>query len=198
MIASLSGRVTGVTSAGVVLSVGGVGLSVQTTPGTRARLRTGEEAFLATTLIVREDSLTLYGFETDDEREIFELLMTSSGVGPKVAQAVLTVHTPDAVRRAIATEDLTALCLVPGIGRKGAQRMVLELRDKMGLATSSGAPIAAAAWRDLLTEALVGLGWSMSQADETVVKLSAAHPSATEADVPALLREALAMLGKAR
>ncbi|MCU1593682.1 MAG: Holliday junction helicase RuvA [Frankiales bacterium] len=198
MIASLTGRVSGLTTQGVVLSVGGVGLAVQTTPGTRARLRTGEEAFLATTLIVREDSLTLYGFETDDEREIFELLMTSSGVGPKVAQAVLTVHTPDAVRRAIATEDLTALCLVPGIGRKGAQRMVLELRDKMGLATSGGAPLAAAAWRDLLTDALIGLGWSGSQADETVVKLSAAHPSASEADVPTLLREALAMLGKAR
>lgn len=198
MIASLTGRVTGLTAQGVVLSVGGVGLAVLTTPGTRARLRTGEEAFLATSLIVREDSLTLYGFETDDERELFELLMTASGTGPKVAQAVLTVHTPDAVRRAIATEDLTALCLVPGIGRKGAQRLVLELKDKVGLPTSGAAPASAAPWRDLLTEALVGLGWSAAQADETVVRLSAAHPTATEADVPSLLREALALLGKAR
>jgi Holliday junction DNA helicase RuvA len=198
VIASLTGRVTGLTASGVVLSVGGVGLAVLTTPGTRARMRTGEEAFLATTLIVREDSLTLYGFETDDERELFELLMTASGTGPKVAQAVLTVHTPDAVRRAIATEDLTALCLVPGIGRKGAQRLVLELKDKVGLPTA-GAPLASAApWRDLLTDALVGLGWSGAQADETVVRLSAAHPTATVADVPGLLREALALLGKAR
>lgn len=197
MIASLTGRVSGATTQGVVLSVGGVGLAVLTTPGTRARLRLGEQAFLATTLVVREDSLTLYGFETDDERELFEMLMTASGVGPKVAQAVLTVHTPDAVRRAIATEDLTALCLVPGIGRKGAQRMVLELKDRMGFAGASGAS-PAAAWRDLLTEALTGLGWSASQADETVVRLSAAHPTATEADVPSLLKEALAMLGKAR
>ncbi|MCW2598514.1 MAG: Holliday junction helicase RuvA [Frankiales bacterium] len=198
MIASLTGRVSGVTAHGVVLSVGGVGLSVLTTPGTRARLRTGEEAFLATSLVVREDSLTLYGFETDDEREIFELLQTSSGVGPKVAQAVLTVHPPDAVRRAIATEDLTALCLVPGIGRKGAQRMVLELKDKLGLA-SAGTPVSSRApWRDLLAEALTGLGWSAGQADETVVRLAESHPAATEADVPTLLREALALLGRPR
>jgi Holliday junction DNA helicase RuvA len=198
MIASLTGRVSGITAQGVVLNVGGVGLAVLTTPGTRARLRTGEEAFLATSLVVREDSLTLYGFETDDEREIFELLQTSSGVGPKVAQAVLTVHTPDAVRRAIATEDLTALCLVPGIGRKGAQRMVLELRDKVGLSMSGASRTSAAPWRDLLTEALVGLGWSNAQADETVVRLAASHPTATEAEVPSLLREALVLLGKAR
>jgi Holliday junction DNA helicase RuvA len=198
MIASLRGRVSGSTSTGVVLVVGGVGLTVQTTPGTRARLRVGEEAFLATSLVVREDSLTLFGFETDDERELFELLQTASGVGPKVAQAVLTVHTPDAVRRAIAGEDLTALCLVPGIGRKGAQRMVLELKDKMGLAASLANPPGAVVWRDLLTEALVGLGWSGAQADEVVVRLAAAHPGATEADVPSLLREGLAMLSKAR
>ncbi len=198
MIASLTGQVSGITAQGVVLTVGGMGLAVLTTPGTRARLRAGEQAVLATSLLVREDSLTLYGFETDDERDVFELLQTSSGVGPKVAQAVLTVHTPDAVRRAIASEDLAALCLVPGIGRKGAQRMVLELRDRMGLATSGTAVSSGAPWRDLLTEALTGLGWSSSQADETVVRLAASHPTATEADVPTLLREALALLGKAR
>lgn len=197
MIASLTGRVTGHLAGGVVVTVGGVGLAVQTTPGTRARLRTGDEAFLATSLVVREDSLTLYGFETDDERELFEVLQTASGIGPKVAQAVLTTLTPDAVRRAIATNDLASLTLVPGIGKKGAERMVLELRDKLGLAhVSSSSPTVA--WRDTLTEALVGLGWSSAQADEVVVKLSAAHPDASEADVPSLLREALRMLGKSR
>lgn len=196
MIASLTGRVSGLSAHGVVLNVGGVGLSVLTTPGTRARLRAGEEAFLATSLVVREDSLTLYGFETDDEREIFELLQTSSGVGPKVAQAVLTVHTPDAVRRAIATEDLTALCLVPGIGRKGAQRMVLELKDKLGVAGTTAPRAATVLWRDLLTDALTGLGWSAAQADEVVVRLSAHNPEATEADVPALLKQALAMMAR--
>ncbi|MGB8651734.1 MAG: Holliday junction branch migration protein RuvA [Mycobacteriales bacterium] len=196
MIASLTGRVSAHTAGGVVLTVGGVGLAVQTTPGTRARLRSGEEAFLATSLVVREESLTLYGFETDDERELFELLQTASGVGPKVAQAVLTVHPPDAVRRAIATEDLTALTLVPGIGRKGAQRMVLELKDKLGLPSSGTAAATPPGWRDTLSDALTGLGWSQAQADEVVVGLAAEHPDATDADVPGLLKSALARMAR--
>lgn len=199
MIASVEGRVASLTGDGVVVVVGGIGLSLHTTAGTRARLRVGEAALLSTSLVVREDSLTLYGFADDDERAMFELLQTASGVGPRVAQAVLTVHTPDAVRRALATEDLAALCLVPGIGRKGAQRMVLELKDKAGLpGGSSTSPVAAGGWRDTLTSALVGLGWTGQQADEVVVRLAADHPDATEADVPALLREALAQLGRSR
>ncbi len=199
MIASVEGRVAGLTADGVVVVVGGVGLALHTTAGTRARLRLGEVALLATSLVVREDSLTLYGFADDDERAMFELLQTASGVGPRLAQAVLTVHTPDAVRRALATEDLTSLCLVPGIGRKGAQRMVLELKDKaqvVGGSTSSPVPIGG--WRDTLSSALVGLGWSAAQADDVVVRLSADHPDAADADVPRLLREALAQLGRAR
>ena len=195
MIASVAGRVSAHTATGVVVVVGGVGLAVQTTPGTRARLRTGEDAALATSLVVREDSLTLYGFETDDEREMFEVLQTASGVGPKVAQAVLTVHTPDAVRRALATEDLTALTLVPGIGRKGAQRMVLELKDKLGL-VGAAPPGTATGWRDTLSEALTGLGWTQAQADEVVVGLAVEHPDATSADVPALLKAALARMSR--
>ena len=199
MIASVEGTVTAVTADGVVVRVGGVGLAVQTTPGTRARLRIGDEAALATSLVVREDSLTLYGFADDDERGVFELLQTSSGVGPRLAQAVLTVHTPDALRRALATEDLPALCLVPGIGRKGAQRMVLELKDKLQAgAAAASAPGGRPGWRDTLTSALVGLGWNTSQADEVVIGLSATHPTAGEADVPGLLREALAQLGRTR
>ncbi len=194
MIASVTGTVAS-TMPNVVITVGGVGLLVQTTPGTRARLRTGETATLHTALVVREDSLTLFGFETDDERELFEVLQTASGVGPKVAQAVLTVHTPDAVRRAIGTEDLTALCLVPGIGRKGAQRMVLELKDKLGLAHAAQTPTGLA-WRDTLTDALTGLGWTQSQADEVVVRLAADTPDAAAADVPALLKRALAMMAR--
>ena len=199
MIASVEGTVTAVTADGVVVRVGGVGLAVQTTPGTRARLRLGEAAALATSLVVREDSLTLYGFADDDERALFELLQTASGVGPRLAQAVLTVHPPDAVRRALSTEDLTALTLVPGIGRKGAQRLVLELKDKVGLVGAAAAALPAApGWRDTLTQALVGLGWTAPQADEVVVHLAQGHPDATDADVPALLREALAELGRSR
>ena len=199
MIASVAGTVTALPAGGVVLRVGGVGLALQTTAGTRARLRVGDEAELSTTLVVREDSLTLYGFADDDERDLFELLQTSSGVGPRLAQAVLTVHPPDSVRRALQSEDLVALCLVPGIGRKGAQRMVLELKDKVGPAGVAGAPSAASSpWRDTLSGALVGLGWPQAQADDTVARLAEAHPGAGEADVPALLREALSMLGRAR
>jgi len=198
VIASVTGTVTAMSPDGVVVRVGGVGLAVQTTPGTKARLRVGDETVLATSLVVREDSLTLYGFAEDDEREMFELLQTSSGVGPRVAQAVLTVHTPDAVRRALLTEDLVALTLVPGIGRKGAQRMVLELKDKV-VGSSGSAPAAGqAGWRDTLTQALAGLGFTSAQADEAVVRLAEAHPDATEADVPTLLREALGALGRAR
>ena len=196
MIASVSGTVAALTRDGAVVRVGGVGLAVQTTPGTRARLRVGEQCSLATSLVVREDSLTLFGFADDDERDLFELLQTSSGVGPKLAQAVLTTHTPDGVRRALLAEDLVALCLVPGVGRKGAQRMVLELKDKVvGVAPAS---TGGAAWRNTLAQALAGLGFAPSQADEAVVRLAEAHPSATDADVPALLREGLAMLGRAR
>jgi len=198
VIASVSGTVAALQPTGVVVRVGGVGFAVQTTPGTKARLRVGEEALLATSLVVREDSLTLYGFADDDERELFELLQTASGVGPRLAQAVLTVHTPDAVRRALLTEDLTALTLVPGIGRKGAQRMVLELKDKVLGSSAAPATAAQAGWRETLSEGLVGLGFGAGDADATVVRLAETHPDAGEADVPALLREALALLGRSR
>ena len=198
VIASLSGTVTSLLPDGVVVRVGGFGLAVQTTPGTRARLRVGEEAVLATSLVVREDSLTLYGFADDDERELFELLQTSSGVGPRLAQAVLTVHSPDVVRRALLNEDLVALTLVPGIGRKGAQRMVLELKDKVvGVAVAAPAS-RTTGWRETLSQALVGLGFASTQADEAVVQLAAGHPDADETQVPELLREALAVLSRHR
>ena len=198
MIASVSGTLAALTGTGVVVRVGGVGLALQTTPGTRALVRVGEQVELHTSLVVREDSLTLYGFGTAEERDLFELLQTSSGVGPRLAQAVLTVHQPDAVVRALQTEDLTALCQVPGIGKKGAQRMVLELKDKVGLPGSGPAASPQGGWRDSLGGALVGLGWTQSDADATVVRLAADHPGATDADVPALLREALALLARGR
>ena len=197
MIANLTGTVTAHTAAGLVLTVGGVGLAVATTPGTRVRLRIGDPASLSTTLVVREDSLTLFGFDSDDERDLFELLQTSTGVGPRLAQAVLTTHAPDTVRRALATEDLGTLCLVPGVGKKGAQRMVLELKDKVGLPTSSQAPTTGG-WQDTLAEALTGLGFTGPQAQDTVSRLAEANPGATAADVPTLLREGLALLGRSR
>src|SRR6202050_5529035 len=138
MIAHLDGIVSGVAPDSAVIDVGGVGLLVQCTPGTLATLRVGERAKVATSLTVREDALSLYGFATEDERNVFELLQTASGVGPRLALAMLAVHAPDALRRAVATEDLTTLMLVPGIGRKGAQRIVLEVKGRLGPPGESG------------------------------------------------------------
>ena len=115
-----------------MIEVGGVGLLVQATPGTLAALRTGERARVATSLVVREDALTLYGFASDDERDVFELVQTASGVGPRLALAMLASFSPDGLRQAIAAEDVAALTRVPGIGRKGAQRIVLELAGRLG------------------------------------------------------------------
>ena len=201
MIASVSGRVAAVGPDGAVVEVGGVGLAISCSPGTLARLRVGESARLSTSLVVREDSLTLYGFADDDERSLFELLQTASGVGPRLAQAVLAVHPPNEVRRAVATADLTALMRVPGIGRKGAERLVLELRDRIG-SVDPGATVEdaratvtpVAPWREQVRHALVGLGWSTREAEEAV---AAVAPEAdTGADVPALLRAALRLLGR--
>src|SRR5690606_28876434 len=132
VIAFLSGRVASRGAGTAVIDGGGVGMTGHCTPATLARLHVGEEATVATALVVREDSLTLFGFADDDERDTFERLQTASGVGPRLALAMLAVHTPDALRRAVAAEDTAALTRVPGIGKKGAQRIVLELKGKLG------------------------------------------------------------------
>ncbi len=175
MIAHLDGKVCSVAPDGAVIDVGGVGLLVQCTPGTLAGLRAGERARVATSLVVREDALTLYGFAGDDERNTFELLQTASGVGPRLALAMLAVFSPDALRRAVAAEDLAALTTVPGIGRKGAQRIVLELAGRLGSpgempsgAAAGGGPAAAGravSWRDQVRAGLVNLGWQARDAD---------------------------------
>jgi Holliday junction DNA helicase RuvA len=169
VIAQLSGQVIQVGPTSAVVEVGGFGVLTICSPNTVAGLRVGQRATLATSLIVREDSLTLYGFATADEREFFELLLTATGVGPKLAQAALAVLTPDELRRAIATENLVQLCKVPGIGRKGAQRIVIELKDKINAVpvaeATAGEPAAAGAWREQVTLGLQGLGWSAKDAE---------------------------------
>lgn len=201
MIASLHGTVLKVGLDSLVVSVGGVGMLVHTTPATARSVRAGEETALATSLVVREDSLTLYGFATDDEKHVFETVQTVSGVGPRLALALLAVHPPEKVRVALGTGDLAALTKVPGIGRKGAERLVLELRDKLGaLATTTtdgvatAAAPAAAPWREQVHAALVGLGWTARQADDALDKVA---PQAAEgAGVSALLKAALLELGR--
>ncbi|WP_236833477.1 Holliday junction branch migration protein RuvA [Blastococcus sp. MG754427] len=211
MIASVSGRVAAVSPDGAVVEVGGIGLAVQCTPGTIARLQVGESARLATTLVVREDSLTLYGFADDDERQLFELLQTANGVGPRLAQAVLAIHPPREVRRAVSTADVKALMQVPGIGKKGAERLILELRDRLGSTTTdtsldvpapAGLPSVTpvAPWRDQLTSALVGLGWSGKEAETAVGQLAPVADEQIAAtgsvEVAVLLRRALQLLGR--
>jgi len=203
MIASVRGRVASVSPDSVVVEVGGVGLSVVCTPGTIAGLRVGSEARLATSLVVREDSLTMYGFADDDARGLFELLQTASGVGPRLAQAVLAVHTPDVVRKAIATGDIGTLTRVPGIGKKGAERLVLELRDRIGSVVSGGVeslslPVSGISWADQIRQALVGLGWTQSQADQAVSVVAAEFDGEPVPGVPALLKRAIQVLGRTR
>jgi holliday junction DNA helicase RuvA len=208
VIASVRGTVTALAPDGAVVEVGGVGLAVACAPATLARLRVGEPARLATSLVVREDSLTLYGFADDDERALFELLQTANGVGPKLAQTMLAVHPPRELRRAIATADLPALTQVPGIGRKGAERIVVELRDRIGsIDGSDGTPtrlepggtvVAVAPWRDQVAHALAGLGFSAKEAGEALDIVAADLGDGAEPDVPALLRRSIQLLGRSR
>lgn len=198
MIAFVRGKVAAVTLSSAVLEVGGVGLEVMCTPGTLATLRSGREATLPTSMVVREDSLTLFGFADEDEKSVFELVQTASGVGPKLAQAMLAVLSPDDLRRAVSGEDVKTLTRVPGIGQKGAQRIILELKDRLGAPVggrTTAAPAAAAPWRDQVHQGLVGLGWSAKDAEKAVDTVA---PEAGETpDVAALLRAALRTLSKA-
>ena len=199
MIASVRGVVLSAGLDSAVVEVGGVGLLLHTTAGTAAALCPGAEAMLATTLIVREESLTLYGFADEDERAVFNLVQTVSGVGPRLALAMLAIHAPDGLRRAISGGDLVALTKVPGIGKKGAERIVLELRDKIGTpsgvtSSTTSRPAAADKATSQVRDALVGLGWSSRQADDAV---EAVRPEDGDgSDVSALLRAALRELGR--
>jgi holliday junction DNA helicase RuvA len=208
VIASLRGPVRAVLLDSAVIEVGGVGLLVACTPATLAGLRVGDEVTLATSLVVREDSLTLFGFSDHDERSLFELLQTASGVGPKLAQAMLAVHGPDELRRAVAAEDLVTLCAVPGIGRKGAQRIVLELKDRIGPPTtpsgqhgSTGEASTYDDWRSSVRSGLLGLGWSPREADAALDSVAhvadAAVAEGSPVPVAELLRSALRYLSRA-
>ncbi|MFG2122134.1 Holliday junction branch migration protein RuvA [Streptomyces sp. NPDC048710] len=201
MIAFVSGPVAALAPDSAVVEVGGIGIAVQCTPNTLSGLRMGRQTKLATSLVVREDSLTLYGFVDDDERQVFELLQTASGVGPRLAQAMLAVHTPDALRRAVATGDEKALTAVPGIGKKGAQKLLLELKDRLGAPTGApavGAPVTQG-WRDQLHAALIGLGYATREAEEAVTAVAPqAEAAGGTPQVGQLLKAALQTLNRAR
>ncbi len=201
MIASVRGTVCSIGLDHAVLEVGGLGYTVYATPGTLAGLRKGDTAFLATSLVVREDSLTLYGFADAEARDLFGLLQTASGVGPRLALATLAVLDPDQLCSALADGNLTLLTQVPGIGKKSAERLILELRDKVGGVTpalpGSGTDQAVTPsgtrLRSEVSEALVGLGFSAKQADQTLEAVLSGDGS--DGDTSAVLRKALAELG---
>jgi Holliday junction DNA helicase RuvA len=202
MIAFVRGRVAAVGLTTAVLEVGGVGLELNCTPDTIAGLRVGSEATLPSSMVVREDSLTLFGFADEDEKQMFELVQTASGVGPKLAQAMLAVHRPEALRRAVATDDVKTLTHVPGIGQKGAQRIILELRDRIGAPSAATAPVRpgaapASGWQAQVQAGLVGLGWSAREADQAVSSVTPEAEQMPTPDVARLLRAALRTLSKA-
>ncbi len=198
MIAHVRGTVQSVSLSSAIVDVGGIGFEVICTPGTLSGLRAGGEAQIQTSFVVREDSMTLFGFADDDEKQCFEVLQTASGVGPKLAQAVLAVMTPDELRRAIHADDAKAITRVPGIGAKGAAKIVIELRDRIGhpggAAGTSSTPVAVVTWRDQVVEGLVGLGYAMKEAEKAADAVALELGEAP--DVGAALRGALQQLSR--
>ncbi len=201
MIASLTGRVRALTTDRVVIDVNGVGYAVVVTPMTSTSLNIGAEANLFTTMVVREDSLTLFGFLDEQSRLLFELVQTVSGIGPKVAMSILSVLSPSDLATAIAQENVAGIERVPGIGRKGAQRLILELKGKLNDLSASGDKIKhQAPWREDLVSALVGLGYSSKEADGAIsrvvsdISVSGADPAGIE--LSELLRRALQSGGR--
>jgi Holliday junction DNA helicase RuvA len=199
MIAFVRGPVAALTLNSAVVEVGGLGLELMCTPGTLATLRTGQVATLPTSMVVREDSLTLFGFLDEDEKAVFELVQTASGVGPKLAQSILACLAPDELRVAVASDDTRTLTRVPGIGQKGAQRIILELKDRLGAPVGhvrgGRTPALAAPWKDQVLQALMGLGWSAKDADSAVEAV--APEAGDDPQVASLLRSALRTLSKA-
>lgn len=200
MIASVRGVATHVGLDRVVVDVHGVGLLVHTPPAVAAGARHGSEVELATSMIVREDSMTLYGFAAAGERDTFELAQTVTGVGPRVAMALLSVLSPEELAAAVAADDIATLTKVPGIGKKGAERIALELRGKLpevpGGAAAPRASAASGGWQDQVTEALVGLGYSAKQSTDAVVTVAGESDDATPTDVSSALKAALQVLAR--
>lgn len=195
MIASLTGTVKSIQSSTVVIEVGGVGMLVQVSPRLSASLTVGLSTSLHTVLLVREDALTLYGFESIADRELFELLQTVSGIGPKVAQSALSTYETPQLISAIFNGDGAILEKISGLGKKGAQRLILELKEKV-VPTDGVAKSSAPAWREKLTQALTGLGFSPKEALDTAEAVALANAQASSEPIENLLRQALQLRGR--
>lgn len=197
MIASLRGTVLAVAGGTAIVEVGGIGLQVAITPDHALSLRLGGETTLRTALIVREDELALYGFADEEGREVFDLLRSVSGVGPKSAMGVLAAMTPGEVADAVVREDDGAFRKVSGIGPKTAKLIVVSLAGKLSIAPETGGKAAAvpASIAENVVVALVGLGWPERSAAQAVEEAMAAVSEEERDSVPLLLRRALSQLG---
>ena len=180
MIASLFGTVRALKLDQAVLEVNGVGYLVHITTKTSAQMSIGRDYQLFTSMVVREDSMTLFGFLENEERELFELVQTVSGIGPKVALAITAAMSTEDLAHAISSKDEAAIAAVQGIGKKGAQRLILELTGKMEFAVAPNAK-SSYSWRDQLVEALTGLGFARKQAELAINEI-AANKEAKELD----------------
>lgn len=176
MIATLFGTVRALKLDQAVLDVNGVGYLVHITAKTSANLSLGRDFQIYTSMVVREDSMTLYGFVDNDERELFELVQTVSGIGPKVALAITAAMSSDELAHAVNSKDETAIAAVQGIGKKGAQRLILELDGKMDF-THPASKSTGFSWRDQLIDALTGLGFARKQAESAVNEIAANRDS---------------------
>lgn len=198
MIAQLTGTVAAVGESYAVVDVSGVGYAVHAGAHTLANLKVGSETVLAISTIVREDSITLHGFNTAEERDLFELLQNAQKIGPRIARDAIEALRPDVIRHAIATGDTTTLSRIPGVGKKSAERIVLDLADKIGHVDLGGVPKQAGSrpggWRTQVSQGLQALGWSAKEADTAIEKLDA--EGADGSDVPSLLKQAIRLLGK--
>ncbi len=190
MISSLSGVVKGIRLGNVIIEVGGVGLQVSVAPRVSAAFTVGTQITLQTILVVREDSLTLYGFENNSDREIFELLQTVTGIGPKVAQSALNIYETPELVSAIAGEQPEILERIPGLGKKGAQRVVLELREKVAHFEVIGGQNSGS-WRDQIASALLGLGFGTREVQDRIEQLAKSYSDAPTTPIADLLRAAL-------
>jgi Holliday junction DNA helicase RuvA len=197
MISSLTGTVRSLTSDRAIVEVGGVGLSLVLTPSTTGQITLGSQQQFFTSLVVREDSLTLYGFLTDEAKGLFELVQTVSGIGPKVAMSIVGAMSPEDLARAISQEEISVIEKVPGIGRKGAQRLILELKGKLSdLSNNQTYKGHQPVWREKLVSGLTSLGFSPKEADgaitEVIATLSSEGIDPSTKDLSELLRMALA------
>ena len=198
MIDFLRGQVRACSHDRVVVDIGGIGIAAACTPATVLNLRPGDHVELITSLVVREDGWTLYGFLDADEREVFEQVQTVGGIGPRIALGLLATLTPDALRTAVTSEDLATLTRVPGIGKKGAARLVLELKDRIGQPTAPvvGTILSATNWQASVIAGLTSLGWSTREAERAAASVAPLAEGQEAPDVSALLKAALRSLDR--